>query len=125
MSDSDKPVILVVDDEPAVRQLLAHGLVMYGFEVAAAADGQEALALFGANPKRYALVLLDVFMAGLDGPATLAGLRQIDPAVRCCFMTAFSGNHSPEQLRAMGAAGVVEKPFRLDKLAATLRELLK
>jgi CheY-like chemotaxis protein len=124
MSEAAKPVVLVVDDEPAVRQLLVHGLVLYGFTVQPAADGQEALDLFKANPKAYNLVLLDVFMAGLDGPATLAALRQIDPEVRCCFMTAFSGDHGPEQLIAMGAIGVVEKPFRLDKLAETLKGLL-
>jgi CheY-like chemotaxis protein len=125
MSESaTKPLILVVDDEPAVRQLLAHGLPLYGFDVQVAADGLVALKLFLEQPKRFSLVLLDVFMPALDGPALLAALLETDPTIPCCFMTAFAGNHSPEQLLAMGAAGVVEKPFRLDALAATLKSLL-
>jgi CheY-like chemotaxis protein len=124
MSEPEKPMILVIDDEPAVRQLLAHGLPMFGFDVQSAANGQEALALFRADPARFNLVLLDVFMPGLDGPATLAALLQIAPGARCCFMTAFSGKHSPEQLIAMGAIAIIDKPFRLDQLAATLQSLL-
>jgi two-component system OmpR family response regulator len=65
-----------------------------------------------------------VCLARLDGPGTLKALRAVAPAVRCCFVTAFSGSYGTDDLLALGAARVVEKPFRLDDLAATLRAVL-
>jgi CheY-like chemotaxis protein len=68
-------------------------------------------------------VLLDVNMPGLDGPTALAWIRRIDPQVRCCFMTGFSAEHSAEELMALGAVRVFDKPFRLDEIIRTLAEL--
>jgi DNA-binding response OmpR family regulator len=118
------PAVLVVDDEPSLRHLLAAGLPRYGFAVHTACGGHEALELFRSHPGGFAAVLLDVCMPRLDGPATLTALRAIAPAVRCCFITGHSGRSGTDDLLALGAARVVEKPFRLDDLAATLRAVL-
>jgi CheY-like chemotaxis protein len=68
-------------------------------------------------------VLLDVKMPEFDGPQTLAALREIDPGVRCVFMTGYAAAPLAEELLALGAEHVVEKPFHLRELAATLREV--
>jgi CheY-like chemotaxis protein len=68
--------------------------------------------------------LLDVKMPGLDGRQALAALREIDPGVRCVFMTGYAAGPLAEELLALGAEQVVEKPFLdLAALAGTLREV--
>ena len=121
----EAPVILVVDDDPGVRHVLAQTLAQDGFTVLQAVGGREAVTLYGSQPGRIGLVLLDVCMPVLDGPETLAALREADPAVVCCFMSGYTDDYSPDQLVGMGAVGVLEKPFRFDQLGRTLRAMMK
>jgi CheY-like chemotaxis protein len=81
-----RPVVLVVDDEPMIRDVLQQFLAREGFEVLVASTGPEPLALCRSQPGRVALALLDVRLPGLDGAETMAALRQEDPPVRCCVM---------------------------------------
>jgi CheY-like chemotaxis protein len=106
-----RPRVLVVDDEDAVTRLLAAVLGQAGFDVTAAACGQDAVAAFRSDPAGTALVLMDVQMPGLDGPHTLALLRAIAPGVRCCFMSGNAGRYTAADLQALGAAGMLPKPF--------------
>jgi CheY-like chemotaxis protein len=83
-------MVLVADDEPAVRHLLLATLPTYGFGVLSAADGSQAVEVYRRHHPGVALMLLDVDMPGLDGPRAFAHLRQIDPGLRCCFMSGFA-----------------------------------
>ena len=74
--------LLVVDDEPNIRELLSASLRYAGFEVATAADGQQALAL--ADSFRPDLLVLDVMMPGLDGSASSGGCASRAGTPRCC-----------------------------------------
>ena len=121
MSDSTtRPGVLVVDDDPQVRDLLGLALPRLGFTAWLAAGGEEALALFRRHREVISVALLDVRMSGLDGPATLRALRGVDPALRCCFMTGEAGGRAEAELLALGAEAVLYKPFSL----AELRRLL-
>jgi CheY-like chemotaxis protein len=119
-----RPGVLVAEDDPQVRQLLALALPRFGFTAWLAPGGQEALALYREHQGEVALALLDVMMPGLDGPATLLALRGLDPCLPCCFMTGDAGGLTPAGLLALGARRVFPKPFRLDELAAELWRLL-
>lgn len=119
-----RPEVLVVEDDEAVRTLLALALEGQGFAARLAADGNAAVDLYRQHGGMIDLVILDVRMPGLDGPATFAALRQIDPHVRCCFMSGQMGPYDAEQLRAMGAFAVFQKPLKLAEVLNTLRELL-
>ncbi len=118
-----RPGVLVVDDEHLVRVMLQLGLERDGFQVWTATNGREAVELYREHRDEIAVVLLDVRMPGLDGPATLDALRQLSPEVRACFMTGDPGAYDPVGLRQRGAAHVVAKPFRLDRLVPVLRLL--
>jgi DNA-binding response OmpR family regulator len=120
-----RPVVLVVDDEPMVRDVLEQYLTREGFEVLTASNGAEALALCRSQPGRVALALLDLRLPGLDGAETMAALRAVDPGVRCCLMGGFVEDDESVRLLTLGAAEVLVKPFRFDELAGTLRGLLK
>lgn len=118
---NDKPRVLVVDDDHLVRIMLQLGLERNGFEVWLAPNGREAIDLYRTHKEDIDVVLLDVCMPGLDGPATLDALRKRNPEVRACFMSGDPGSYQPHELVQRGAAHVFAKPFQLDDLANILR----
>jgi CheY-like chemotaxis protein len=119
----ERPGILVVDDEPAIRTLLQLVLEKQGFAVFLAANGLQALECDQRCRSTIAVVLLDVRMPGWDGPQTLTALQQLNPALCCCFMTGGAGGYTVEDLLERGPARVFPKPFRLGELAADLEQL--
>jgi two-component system, OmpR family, response regulator len=117
--------ILLVDDDPDIRQIAALSLRRIGlFEVRLAATGQEALEMAAAEPPD--LVLLDVSMPGLDGPATMQALRR-NPAtarVPVVFFTATSSDAEVARLCGLGAVAVLPKPFDVAALPRYVRDIL-
>ena len=117
--------VLIVDDEPDIRRIARLGLTRVGgMEVVEATNGIEALAK--AKDEKPDAVLLDVMMPGLDGPSTLARLRE-DPAtagVPVVFLTAKAIAAEVDRLKSLGAAGVLTKPFDPMTLARDLRACL-
>ena len=118
-----KPGVLVADDQESIRTLLSTALQGQGFVVWLAADGGEALNQYWHHRAAIDLVLLDVQMPGLDGPHTLAALRQLNPQVRCCFMSGALGLYTAEELRGLGAGGFLQKPFCLAEAGRVLGRL--
>ncbi len=116
--------ILMVEDDPDIRAIAHLSLTAVGgFTVGLCASGEEAL----AQAEAFApdLILLDVMMPGLDGPATLAALRRI-PALAstpALFMTAKVQPQEVAQYRELGALDVVAKPFDPMALPGQLRAL--
>ncbi len=117
--------VLIVDDEADIRRIAKLGLSRVGgMEVVEAANGAEALVR--AKEDKPDAVLLDVMMPGLDGPSTLARLRE-DPAtsgIPVVFLTAKAIAAELERLKVLGAAGVLTKPFDPMTLARELRAVL-
>ncbi len=117
----EKPGVLVVDDEHLVRIVVQLGLERDGFNVWLASNGREAIDLYREQREHIDVVLLDVRMPGLDGPATLDALRSFNPDVQVCFMSGDTGGCDPEKLRQRGAAHFIAKPFHVNELAKVLR----
>lgn len=121
-----RDTILVVDDDRGILALLGTTLPQHDLAALTASGGEEAVEVYRREREAVALVLLDVQMEGLDGPATLAALRQINPGVRCCFMSGNTGRYTQADLMALGAVCVFHKPFGgVAELAAKLREILR
>ena len=116
--------ILVVDDEEAVRGVLNIGITRRGLAVWLAATGREALDLYRRHGQAIDVVLMDARMPGLDGPQTLAELQQLNPHVRCGFMSGHLGGYTELQLCDRGALAVIPKPFRLAQVVQGLWELV-
>ena len=117
--------ILCVDDEPMMRDVAALSLRRDpAFEVRTCSSGPEALA--SLDSWWPDLVVLDVVMPVMDGPEVLARLRERAPErpVPVVFVTARAQHEETERLKALGAAGVVAKPFNPATLAAVLRAFL-
>jgi CheY-like chemotaxis protein len=114
--------ILYVDDDPMMCEITSLSLNRDpAFEVRTCGSGPEALAMLdGWRPD---LVLLDVVMPGMDGPAVFAGLREHAPdnPIAVVFVTARTRPEEAERLLALGAAGIIAKPFVPATLAAAIR----
>ena len=118
--------ILYVDDEADLREIAVMSLELDPeIEVRTAASGAEALDQ--AKQWQPALILLDVMMPGMDGPATLARLRA-DPdtsEIPAAFITAKTHPRHVTDLKALGARAVLAKPFDPMSLAENVRTLLQ
>jgi CheY-like chemotaxis protein len=116
--------ILLVEDDPDIREIAEMALgTVGGFEVLSCGTGGEALRrLTELGPQ---LAVIDVMMPGMDGPGLLAALRARPDtaALPIVFMTAKVQPEEMARWRALGAAGVIAKPFDPMKLADRLREI--
>jgi CheY-like chemotaxis protein len=118
--------ILYVDDEDDIREVAVFALELDPeLEVRSAASGTQALDVLSSW--RPDLVLLDVMMPGMDGPDTLARMRARPDLtdLPVVFITARTQAHEVERFLALGAAGVIAKPFDPMTLAATAQGYLK
>jgi two-component system cell cycle response regulator CpdR len=114
--------ILVVEDEPGVREFVKRGLLSAGYDVATVEDGNKALDLLGSS--RFDLMLTDVVMPGLDGIALSLRAAKDYPELRILLMTGYASErqriHNLDSLRHT----VLAKPFSLKALLATVEDAL-
>jgi two-component system, cell cycle sensor histidine kinase and response regulator CckA len=119
---TENPVILLVDDEPAIRMLARRVLEIQGFRVLLAEDGVEALDTYRNKQDEIGLVILDLTMPRMSGQDTFRHLRDLNPTVRVLF----SSGYSSDQLDSTTAdAGFITKPYRPDDLMRAVREALQ
>ena len=114
--------ILLVDDEETLRTSLAFALRQEGFEVVAAEDGPDALAVAGSDA--FDLVLLDLMLPGLDGMEVCRRLRAQSP-VPIIMLTARDGEIDKVLGLELGADDYVTKPFSVQELVARMRAVLR
>ena len=107
--------VLVVDDDAVVRKLTERMLRRLGYDVVGASDGEEALQAFAKEPDAFDLVVLDVMMPKVKGPAALARMRAIRPALKALLVSGYAGEPT---LRTL------PKPFTALQLAEELRRIL-
>ncbi|WP_131743146.1 response regulator transcription factor [Actinomadura roseirufa] len=115
--------ILIVDDEPAVRESLSRSLAFEGYAVAEAADGLAALERVGLE--RPDLVVLDVLMPRMDGLTTCRRLRALGARMPVLMLTARDMVGDRVTGLDAGADDYLAKPFELDELLARVRALLR
>jgi CheY-like chemotaxis protein len=119
--------VLYVDDEPDIREIAAMSLELDpNIEVRAVGSGASALELLEGDDWRPGVILLDVMMPVLDGPGTLARLRRLPGHAQTpvVFITARAQANEQTRFLALGAVGVITKPFEPMGLADHLRSVL-
>lgn len=119
--------VLYVDDEPDIREIAGMALQLDpGISVKLAESGPAALAAVGAEGWRPDVILLDVMMPVMDGPAVLDALRQRPggASIPVVFITARTQTQDRERLMQLGAVSVISKPFDPMSLAKELRAVL-
>ena len=117
-----KPTILVVDDEPGVRSSLSGVLRDEGYSVEAVASGEACLERLTRGP--VDLILLDVWLPGMDGMATLARLRERQVDAQVVLISGHGNIESAVRAIKLGAFEFVEKPLSLEKTVLVIRNAL-
>ena len=116
--------ILVVDDEPSVRNAVQRTLEKHGYRVVTTAEGREALAVFQRQHGEIQAVLTDMMMPGMDGPALVRALRELSPRLPVLGMTGLAAQAEFKGLRELGLSGMLTKPFGSAALLAELQRVL-
>lgn len=116
--------ILVVEDEEAVRQLVARGLMLDGHEVLTASDGAEGLEILAAEAGRFDLLLTDIRMPIMDGIALALAAKRDFPALTIMLMTGYAEQRERAKSLEAIVSDVMTKPFALADLRATVSRLL-
>jgi PAS domain S-box-containing protein len=115
-------LVLVVDDEVAVREVTRQTLEASGYRVLVAADGAEAVARFARHREDVAVVVTDMMMPVMDGAATITALRRIDPDVR--IIAASGLGQGARGAEGADTVGFLTKPFTSRTLLAAIAEAL-
>jgi two-component system nitrogen regulation response regulator NtrX len=116
------PTILVVDDEPTIVQSLSGLLSDEGFEVMSAANGYEALQQIESSAPD--LVLLDIWMPGLDGIETLKEIKHSNTNIHVIMITGHGNIETAVQATKLGAFDFIEKPLAFEKVIVAINNAL-
>ena len=114
-------LILVVDDEQAIRELVKAELTAFGYRVLTAANGEDALQFFQKHAAEVRVLLTDSAMPVMDGPRTIRALRQQRPDLPVILA---SGEADPDETGTSGVV-VVNKPFALEEILIALQRCLQ
>ncbi|WP_440065430.1 response regulator transcription factor [Streptosporangium sp. OZ121] len=123
MNEQPAVKVLVVDDEPNIRELLSEALELNGFAVRTAADGRQALEAVARE--RPDIIVLDVMMPALDGFTVARRLREADDSPLLLFLTAKDA--VADRIAGLTAGGddYVTKPFSLEEVVLRLRAIMR
>jgi len=116
--------ILVVDDEPVVRDMGKRTLERYGYRVVLAESGPEAIQKFREQAGAVAGVLLDLSMPGMGGVETLRELRKIEPGARVLLSSGYNEVETMRLFDGLDVAGFIQKPYTTKQLANKVKKAL-
>ncbi len=115
--------ILVVDDEPQMRNLAQRMLEFLGYQVVCEDSGENALAYLQCQP--VDLVLIDMLMEpGMNGRQTYEQMIELNPGQKAIIASGFSESDEVKIALALGAGGFIQKPYSIDKLGRMIKEIL-
>lgn len=117
-------VILLIDDEQAIRQVAERVLIRSGYQVLTASNGAEALAVFAKNWGKIDLVLTDMSMPVMDGPTTTVALRALDPSVKIIGTSGLNANGNVARAVEAGVSTFIPKPYTAEVLLQAVRKEL-
>jgi len=125
LADGGGEVVLIVEDEAAMREVTRRLLARNGYQVLAAANGTEAISIASSHPDRIDLLLTDVIMPQMPGKEVAEQIGAIQPGIRILFMSGYTqGVLGPQGVLESGV-NLIEKPFSESSLLDKLREVLK
>jgi len=117
-----RPRVLVADDEPSVRELLAKTLALAEYDVDVAADGRAAVERLRVLP--YDLLITDLKMPGADGLSVIREARRLRADIPIIIITGFSSEASAIEAANLGVSGYLTKPFRVARILSVAARAL-
>src|SRR6266498_251775 len=117
-------LILVVDDEEAIREITRGTLETFGYKVLTASDGTEAVALYAERRNDIAVVLTDIVMPFMDGPATIRALRKMNSNAKIIAASGLTAGREAKDGALEGISAFLSKPYTAEKLLKVLAKVL-
>jgi PAS domain S-box-containing protein len=117
-------LILVVDDEESIREITRGTLETFGYTVLTASDGTEAVALYADRKNEIAVVLTDMMMPFMDGPATIRALQKMNPKIKIIAASGLTAAHKAGESSLEGVEIFLTKPYTAEKLLKALAQTL-
>ncbi len=118
-------LVLVIDDEPTIRDVCRETLEAFGYSALTAADGAEGVAQFACHNGEVAAVITDLAMPIMDGPAAIRAIRRLSRSVPILAMSGLAERHGLREIEEDGIAAFLEKPFSAEELLTHLGEVLE
>lgn len=118
-------LVLVVDDEPPIREALVKTLTANGYHAYTAEDGSDALALYFQRRSEIAVVVTDISMGQMDGVTLVRSLRKVDPNVKVIVSSGHLQQEHMVVLEGLGVKTFLDKPYTADKLLRALQNVLR
>jgi PAS domain S-box-containing protein len=116
----NQELLLVIDDEPAIRDITKASLENHNYQVITASDGIEAIALYVEHQEQISVVLTDMLMPSLDGLTTIRTLQKINPDVKIIAVSGLAASDKVNAAYAMGVKAFLCKPFTANQLLQTI-----
>jgi PAS domain S-box-containing protein len=124
LSQGNGELILIVDDEPAIRRLAETVLARNGYRTLLATDGREGLSLYKQHRAEIKLIVSDLMMPHMDGPSLIRELRQQQADVKAIMITGLGEENRMGEARAAGVDTILNKPFTAEQLLTSMKQLL-
>lgn len=124
VSHGQGELLLVVDDEPAVREITKTSLEAYDYQVMTAKDGVEAIALYAQHYPEIKAVIMDMMMPGIDGVTTTRTLQKINSQVKVLAVSGLTASDQLTEATSYGAKLFLSKPYTSQELLQTVDRLL-
>jgi DNA-binding NtrC family response regulator len=122
MADETKRTVLVVDDEPIVRESIKDWLTDAGYAVRMAESGEEALKI--VDDSKFDFVVIDVRLPGKTGIKTLQELKSVCPEIKSVVITAYPSQDFADEAKKYGAVDYLVKPVNPDDLEKLIRQAI-
>jgi CheY-like chemotaxis protein len=118
-------LILVVDDEEPIREVARRSLERFGYRVITASHGAEALSVYVRQQNEIAVVVTDMAMPIMDGPALIIALKSINPEVRIIGSSGLNSNGGVAKAIGAGVHHFIPKPYTAEAMLNTLDQFLR
>jgi PAS domain S-box-containing protein len=116
--------ILVIDDEASVLTITGQTLAAFGYSVLTATDGADGVAIYAQHRDKIAVVLTDMMMPVMDGPATIHALMRINPQIKIVAASGLGANGSVAKVAGAGVKHFLTKPYTAATMLKTIRNIL-
>lgn len=116
--------ILVVEDDPSVRELMTTGLSMMGYKIHSACNGNDALEILGKHDSEIGLMVTDVVMPGMSGGQLAEVARERFPSIKVLYLSGYNNDEVVKRGVIQGDARLLKKPFTIDEFSQVVREEL-
>jgi two-component system cell cycle sensor histidine kinase/response regulator CckA len=118
--------VLLIDDEPVVREIGCEMLESLGYQCIPAETGEEGIQLYKENKDKIALVILDIEMPGISGDKVYGTLKEVEPGLKILIISGYARNYLETKYfkRKLNPAIFMPKPFQLEQLSKKLESIM-